>query len=134
MNETRRSSITISSGILVRNPSFYEDATLTNLQIYKPRAGMGAMLGAASMESAARGLAADLAPIRANSIVLGAIRTPLLEKGFGGNAEAEKMYANATLLKTIGEAEEAAEAYLYCMRCAYVTGSRIDCEGGALLC
>ena len=45
----------------------------------------------------------------------------------------KKQLADATLLKCIGSAEEAAEAYLYCMRCAYVTGTRIDVDGGALL-
>jgi NAD(P)-dependent dehydrogenase (short-subunit alcohol dehydrogenase family) len=85
------------------------------------------------METATRALAVDLAPIRTNFIVLGPIQTPLLERFTQGNDEAVKTMANMTLLKEVGGADEAAEAYLFCMRCAYVTGSRIDCEGGALL-
>lgn len=86
------------------------------------------------MEPLTRSLAVDLAPIRSNFVVFGAISTPLLEGFVGGNEEAKKHLASSTLLKEIGGADEAAEAFLYSMRCAYVTGSRIDCEGGSLLC
>jgi NAD(P)-dependent dehydrogenase (short-subunit alcohol dehydrogenase family) len=94
---------------------------------------MAPVLGAASMEPLTKALAVDLAPIRTNVIVLGPFRTPLLEQFLHNNEEAENAMKDQTLLKDIGGAEEAAEAYLYCMRCAFVTGSRIDCEGGALL-
>ena len=78
-----------------------------------------------------RGLAVDLAPIRANFAVLGLIKTPLLD---GFSSTMIQHFTEKTLLKCVGAAEESAEAYLFCMRCAYVTGSRIDVEGGALLC
>jgi NAD(P)-dependent dehydrogenase (short-subunit alcohol dehydrogenase family) len=118
MTDSPKSSITISSGVV----------------IYKPRPGIGRLVGImGGLESAARGLAVDLAPIRTNVVVLGAIQTPLLDR-FANNDAAIKQFADATLLKTIGEAEEAAEAYLASMRCSYMTGSRIDCDGGALLC
>ncbi|KAK4554747.1 hypothetical protein LTR86_008249 [Recurvomyces mirabilis] len=118
MNDTRRSSITISSGVLV----------------YKPRPGIGQVLGAASMDVAARALAVDLAPIRANSVILGPVQTTLLDGLTKGKQEVADHLANSTLVKAIAGADEAAEAYLYSMRCAFVTGSGISCEGGMLIC
>ena len=117
MVDSRHSSITITSGVLV----------------HRPRPGMGRVTTAGGVESGARGLAMDLAPIRANSVVLGAIQTPLLDDLIQGRTAVADLIAQQTLLKTIGSAAESAEAYLYCMRCAYVTGSRIDVEGGWLL-
>ena len=116
MTDSKHSSITVTSGVLA----------------YRPLHGRGRMTGLADgLESTARGLAVDLAPIRANFVVLGLIQTPLLE---GFDPTMIQHFADKTLLRCVGAAEEAAEAYLYCMRCAYVTGSRIDVEGGALLC
>lgn len=89
---------------------------------------------AGSLESGTRGLAVDLAPIRVNFIVLGAIKTPLLDDFTGGNSAIAEQFAQGTLAKRIGSAEEAAEAYLFSMRCGYATGTRIDVDGGALLC
>lgn len=117
MTDSRQSSITVTSGVLV----------------YKPMKGWSRMVTGGALEMAARGLAVDLAPIRVNTVVLGAIKTPLLDGVLGNNPAAEEQMARQTLLGTIGLAAEAAEAYLYCMRCAYVTGTRIDVEGGWLL-
>ena len=118
MTQSKHSSITITSGV----------------RVYRPTRGRGRLSAAAGgLEAGAKGLAVDLAPIRVNVIVLGIIQTPLVDGFIQGNEALAKQLADATLLKCIGSAEEAAEAYLYCMRCAYVTGSRIDVEGGALL-
>ena len=118
MNDSRHSSITLSSGAL----------------IHRPTPGRGRLLaGGGGVEPGARGLAVDLAPIRVNSIVLGWIQTPLLESHLHGNEAAIEAIKARTLCGTIGTSEEAAEAYLYCMRCAYVTGSAINVEGGSLL-
>lgn len=86
------------------------------------------------MDVAARALAADLAPIRANSVILGPVQTTLLDGLTKGNQAIIDHLANGTLVKAIAGADEAAEAYLYSMRCAFVTGSKIDCEGGMLIC
>jgi NAD(P)-dependent dehydrogenase (short-subunit alcohol dehydrogenase family) len=119
MVESKYSSITITSGI----------------RVYKPTRGRGRLAAAAGgIEAGTKGLAVDLAPIRVNFVVLGIIQTPLVDGFVQGNEDLKKQLADATLLKCIGSAEEAAEAYLYCMRCAYVTGTRIDVDGGALLC
>lgn len=96
---------------------------------------MGRMIAAAGgLESGTRGLAVDLAPIRVNFIVLGAIKTPLLDAVASGNSGMLDHFAQSTLAKRIGTSEEAAEAYVFSMRCAYITGARIDVDGGALLC
>ncbi|KAF2487519.1 short chain dehydrogenase [Neohortaea acidophila] len=118
MTVSRHSSITITGGVL----------------LYRPSPGRGRLTGiAGGVESGARGLAVDLAPIRANMVNLGAIQTPLLDSFTQGNEQFAQLMAEKTLVKTIGTADEAAEAYLFSMRCAYVTGSRIDAEGGSLL-
>ncbi|KAK5171988.1 uncharacterized protein LTR77_003625 [Saxophila tyrrhenica] len=118
MTDSRKSSVTLSSGIA----------------IYKPRPGSGRLIGIMSgFESAVRALAVDLAPIRANFVVLGPFRTAMLDR-FAPDEAAIKAYADATLFKSVGEVDEAAEAYLASMRCSFMTGSRIDSDGGALLC
>ena len=118
MTVSKHSSITITSGV----------------RIYKPAPGRGRLSAAGGgLEAGTKGLAVDLAPIRVNFVVLGIIQTPLVDGFVQGNEAMMKQFADSTLLKCIGSAEEAAEAYLYLMRCAYVTGSRIDVEGGALL-
>ncbi len=116
MTDTRHSSITISSGVA----------------IYRPVAALAPYTAGASIEPLSRGLAVSLAPIRSNFVVLGAVQTPLLER-FAGNEEMMEWFKSRSLTKTIGQADEAAEAYLFSMRCAYVTGTRIDCDGGNLL-
>lgn len=119
MTDSTSSSITLTSGVLV----------------YRPRPGMGRMIAAAGgIESGTRGLAVDIAPIRVNFIVLGAIQTPLLDEFTGGKPEMLNHFAQSTLAKRVGTSEEAAEAYVFSMRCAYMTGARIDVDGGALLC
>lgn len=88
---------------------------------------------AGGLESGTRGLAVDLAPIRVNLIVLGLIQTPLVEEFTSGNPAMVEQFAQGTLAKRIGSADEAAEAYLFSMRCGYATGAKIDVDGGALL-
>ena len=96
---------------------------------------MGRLIATAgAIDSGVRGLAVDLAPIRVNWVVPGAIQTPLLDDFTNGNPAMAEHFAQGSLAKRIGLAEEAAEAYLYSMRCGYATGTRIDVDGGALLC
>jgi NAD(P)-dependent dehydrogenase (short-subunit alcohol dehydrogenase family) len=40
---------------------------------------------------------------------------------------------NQTLVKRISKPEDAAEAYLYCMKDPYITGKQIATDGGRLL-
>lgn len=111
ITQSDQSSITLTSGVL----------------IYKPMKGRGRMAAAGGgLEAGAKGMAVDLAPIRVNFVVLGIIQTPLVDEFTQGNEQIVKAFADRTLLKRVGTAAEAAEAYLFSMRCAYVTGTRID--------
>ncbi|KAK7223002.1 hypothetical protein V2G26_011005 [Clonostachys chloroleuca] len=87
-----------------------------------------------ALEGAVRGFAMDLKPIRVNLIELGIVETeflehipeqvrgPLLEKS-----------AKANLLGKVGAPEDVAEAYLYCLKDSFVTGTTIVTDGGMLV-
>ena len=106
----------------------------TRVLAYRPRPGLGRVIAAAGgLDSATRGLAVDLAPIRTNMVVLGAIQTPLLDEFTGANPAMLEHLAGGTLAKRVGTSEEAAEAYVYLMRCSYATGSSLTVDGGSLL-
>ena len=113
------SSITFTSGTNVQRPK--KDWTV-------PVAWGG------GTESSARGLAVDLAPIRVNVVSPGAVHTEL----FNGVPK-EKLdgllqsFRDASLVGKVGRPEDLAEAYLYCMKCGFVTGTVMQCDGGRLL-
>ncbi|RFU72189.1 short chain dehydrogenase [Trichoderma arundinaceum] len=118
-NISPQSSITLTSGV-------------NNV---KPVPGRVLMAGwGAGVEGVTRALAVDLQLVRVNCICPGPTRTelfdslpdevlrPLLEK-----------YKGSTMTRTIGGPEDVAEAYLYCMRDAFVDGTVIHSSGGYLL-
>lgn len=88
---------------------------------------------AGSVEHLTLGLAVELAPIRVNAVCPGAISTEVWERFPEHLREAEFVRIRRQLLPRIGEAEEAAEAYLYLMRGGYTTGQVIFVEGGSAL-
>ncbi|KAL5532532.1 hypothetical protein ACEPAF_4306 [Sanghuangporus sanghuang] len=82
--------------------------------VVKPRKGWSLAAGLmGAVDSLTRGLAVDLAPIRVNVISPGAVKTELWDP----NASRKP--------------DEIAEAYLFCMKCQYITGQRIEVDGGA---
>lgn len=86
------------------------------------------------MEGMVRGLTIDLKPVRVNLVAPGAIETELW--GSIPKEQRERMletYTNATTVGRIGRPEDVAEAYLYCMKDHFVTGSVIQSEGGRIL-
>ena len=100
----------------------------------KPIKGMSTSIGwGAALEGLVKGLAVDLAPLRVNFVSPGAIKTELLMRMGGANEQMLKMFTDDTLLKTVGAPEDTAEAYLYLMRDRFITGKRIDTDGGRLL-
>ncbi|KAJ6508581.1 hypothetical protein C8R45DRAFT_446797 [Mycena sanguinolenta] len=108
------SSITLTSGIMAHRPrNFIVTLGVTG-----------------AVESLSTMLAVELAPIRTNVIVPGAVRTELLEAVTKGNPDAFK---DASLTKRVGTAAEAAEAYLFCMRSALATGQSFTIDSGYLL-
>ena len=81
-----------------------------------------------------KALALDLKPIRVNTVSVGPVKTntwanvPLEQR--------EKMFevlAERTTTGRVAEAEDVAEAYVYCMKDWNVTGAVISSTGGALL-
>ena len=85
----------------------------------------------------ARGLAVDLKPIRVNVMAPGAIDTEIFDVYAAGDpARRERLrevFAAKTLLGKCGRPEDTAEAYLYLMRDAFVTGHVLVTDGGYLL-
>ncbi len=116
--------------------SFSSSITLTSgINTAKPGKGWAVMAAAGGgVEGVARGLAVDLAPIRVNCVSPGAVHTELFDKVGGANLSAMlAMYRDKSLTKTVGKPEDAAEAYIYCMRDRFVTGALIESNGGGLL-
>ncbi|KIX10164.1 uncharacterized protein Z518_01245 [Rhinocladiella mackenziei CBS 650.93] len=101
----------------------------------KPRAGRVLMAGwAAGVEGVARALAVDLRPIRVNCVCPGAVHTELFDRMPKHLLDPlVGKYVSGTLTGTIGQPEQAAEAYLYCMRDAFVDGTVVHSNGGYLL-
>lgn len=122
MNLSSGSSITLTSGITTDRPV--------------PGFILGSALGAA-IQGLTRALAVELKPMRVNCVVPGAVLTELFNVFTGGDPERLKrltdMWAQKTLVGQIGRPEQVAEAYVYCMKDAFVTGQLIKTEGGCVL-
>ena len=106
--------------------------TLTGgMLAHRPMPGMPLTVASAhTTEGMAMGLARDLAPIRANAVCLGFILSEQVQKM---GEEVVKTYTQNLPLPRAGTVEEAAEAYLYLMRCGYVTGQVVRVDGGGSL-
>ncbi|KAH8705965.1 hypothetical protein BGW36DRAFT_422489 [Talaromyces proteolyticus] len=122
MNPGPRSSITFTGASTASKPT--------------PGRGILTALGA-STEGVAKGLAVDLAPIRVNAVAPGTVDTELLRALAGPDPKAlagfKEMLKKVTLLDKVGLPEEVAEAYVYLMKDANVTGAVIHTDGGRLL-
>ena len=106
--------------------------TLTGgMLAHRPRKGMPFVTATAgAMESLARGLAVDLAPVRVNAVCPGLILTEQIKK------MPEKMirgYVAGLPLPRAASPGEAATAYVYLMLNSYVTGQTLPVDGGGLL-
>lgn len=87
------------------------------------------ILGA--VDALVRGLAVDLAPVRVNVVCPGLVDTELWKDM--EPAARQAMYEAAgkrLLVGHIGSPEEVAEAYLFLMKCGFITGQRIEVDGG----
>jgi NAD(P)-dependent dehydrogenase (short-subunit alcohol dehydrogenase family) len=99
-------------------------------------AGYGALPASVcgAMNALTPALAVELAPIRVNAVAPGLIRTPLWDALSDNDRTA--LYdreVQRTPLARIGEVDDAARAYVYCMEQTFATGTVITVEGGALL-
>ncbi|KII86142.1 hypothetical protein PLICRDRAFT_55904 [Plicaturopsis crispa FD-325 SS-3] len=106
--------------------------TLTGgVAAYRPSKGSSVV----ALQTLARGLAVDLAPVRVNLVEPGAVRTELWNAF--GSAEfvegAMAMWAEKAVLGTVGQPADTAEAYIYLMKADFVTGTSSVVDGGFLL-
>ncbi|KIQ60582.1 SDR family oxidoreductase [Pseudomonas fluorescens] len=102
----------------------------------RPNAHGTAVIGAASaaMESLARGLALELAPIRVNTLSPGPIDTPIFSKALGEGRDAYVASLEQALpLKRIGTSAEAGEAVVFLMGNTFMNGAVLNVDGGARL-
>jgi NAD(P)-dependent dehydrogenase (short-subunit alcohol dehydrogenase family) len=84
--------------------------------------------------AATTALAVELAPIRVNAVAPGIVRTPLWDALSGEERDETYVAAAQRLpLGRIGEVEDAARAYLYCMEQSYGTGTVLTVDGGTVL-
>ncbi|KAL5511057.1 hypothetical protein ACEPAH_4272 [Sanghuangporus vaninii] len=103
----------------------------TGTILVRPMKGSSLMSGVVgAVDSLARGLAVDLAPIRVNVISPGLVKTELLGQLPAEAFKKFEQYANTVLVQHMGQPDELAEAYLFCMKCQYITGQRIEVDGG----
>ncbi|OLZ66405.1 short-chain dehydrogenase [Streptomyces sp. IMTB 2501] len=87
-----------------------------------------------AMESLARALAVELAPVRVNAVSPGVVRTELWREL--PEADRECLFrssAESLPVGRVGEPADVAEAYLYLMRGGYSTGSVVVVDGGGTL-
>jgi NAD(P)-dependent dehydrogenase (short-subunit alcohol dehydrogenase family) len=111
-------SITMTSGTAAHQPGF----------------GVLPVSICGAMNAAVTALAVELAPLRVNAVAPGVVRTPVWD-AFGEDAR-QAVFDDAAQrlpLGRIGEVEDAALAYVYCMEQAYGTGVVLTVDGGTLL-
>lgn len=117
---------------------FKERATLTFVSGFlseRPSA-TSVLQGAinAALEALARGLALELSPVRVNAISPGLIRTPLWDKLEEGAREAMfDRTAKNLPAKTVGRAEDIANAAIFLMTTPFATGSTVRVDGGGVI-
>lgn len=103
----------------------------------KPRPDWSIIAGYASgLNAMTRNLAFDLQPIRVNLVSPGAIQTELWDGMTGDEKAKQAMFeqaAKAAPTGRLGQPEDVAEAYLFLMKDANVTGTTVDSNSGALL-
>jgi NAD(P)-dependent dehydrogenase (short-subunit alcohol dehydrogenase family) len=103
---------------------------------YRPMPGWAYVAARGSIaDGLVRGLAVDMAPLRVNIVIPGAIHTELLQPMLDriGPEKAEKMKKDNSLMGTFGQPDDIAEAYGYLMRDRFASGSFVTSDGGRLL-
>jgi NAD(P)-dependent dehydrogenase (short-subunit alcohol dehydrogenase family) len=112
-------SVTLTSGTAGRRPS--------------PGWAVAASICGA-VESLTRALAVELAPIRVNAVCPGVVRSPLWDSMTPDSRE--QLYRdNAAAIPAgrVGEVDDIAHAYLYCLTQPFATGSILTVDGGTVL-
>ncbi|KAG8728607.1 hypothetical protein FRC12_021627, partial [Ceratobasidium sp. 428] len=101
----------------------------------RPVPGWGFFIGiAGAVETATRSLALDLKPLRVNTIAPGLVDTELLlELPTELRTHLIETHLQKSLVGHVGTPEEVAEAYIFAMKCQYLTGQVITVDGGGVL-
>ncbi|KDN44654.1 hypothetical protein RSAG8_05419, partial [Rhizoctonia solani AG-8 WAC10335] len=136
--ESRFWSVVIAAQHIHRNNLIRPGGSITlttGSAHFRPLPGWGVVNGVVgAVESMTRGLAVDLKPIRVNAIALGLVDTELYEKTPSEFRESLfKTHADKVLVNHVGTPEEVAEAYIFAMKCQYLTGQVILVDGGGVL-
>lgn len=87
-----------------------------------------------AVESLTRALAVELAPIRVNAVSPGVVRSPLWASM--DRADRDQLYrdtAAAIPAGRVGEVDDIAQAYLFCLTQPFATGSILTVDGGTVL-
>jgi len=124
--------------IKVALPFFAKSGSITissGIGAVRPLAGWSnpaSILGA--LESLTRALAVELAPIRVNAVSSGVLDTNLWSEMDPESRQALfDQLAQKLLVGRIGQASDAAKAYLYMMEQGYGTGQILTADGGHVL-
>jgi NAD(P)-dependent dehydrogenase (short-subunit alcohol dehydrogenase family) len=87
-----------------------------------------------AVEGLTRALAVEPAPLRVNAVCPGVVRSPLWSPMDDADRQQLFQTAAASLpVGHVGETDEVALAYLYCMHQTFATGTAITVDGGTVL-
>jgi NAD(P)-dependent dehydrogenase (short-subunit alcohol dehydrogenase family) len=111
-------SITFTSGAIAARPF--------------PGASVGAGV-TAGVEGLSRALAVELAPLRVNTVRLGAIRTEMWDGTVSEPEAFLREHGTHLPVGRVGSPEEAASPYLFLLGNGYATGTVLTLDGGAAL-
>jgi NAD(P)-dependent dehydrogenase (short-subunit alcohol dehydrogenase family) len=107
----------------------------SGISVRRPRPGSGlSSASCGAVETLARTLAVELAPIRVNTIAPGFIDTPLVARMLGANAAAMlEAEGKRHPVRRVGRAEDIAHAALFLMKNGFTTGITLTVDGGRTL-
>ncbi|MBW8754247.1 MAG: SDR family oxidoreductase [Sphingomonadales bacterium] len=109
--------------------------TLTSgMSAFRPQKGsVMATAMAGSIAHLVYGLAVELAPVRVNGVFPGGVATEIFQTLPPAVRAAEEARFLSQPVPRIATPPEVAQAYLYAMRCTYVTGQILQVDGGGML-
>jgi NAD(P)-dependent dehydrogenase (short-subunit alcohol dehydrogenase family) len=104
------------------------------MSAFRPQKGsVMATAMAGSVEHLVYGLAVELAPLRINAVFPGGVATEIFRGLPDAMRRSEEARFASQPIPRIAEPAEVAQAYLYLMKCGYVTGQIIQVDGGSML-
>jgi NAD(P)-dependent dehydrogenase (short-subunit alcohol dehydrogenase family) len=109
--------------------------TLTSgMSAFRPQKGsVMATAMAGSVAHLVLGLAVELVPVRVNGVFPGGVATEIFQGLPPDVRTAEEARFQRQAIPRIARPAEVAEAYLYAMKCTYLTGQILQVDGGSLI-